>query len=486
MRALRAALVAAALLPGAASALAQADYRVYEERPRIFLERDRLERLRRDVDRQSLRWQALNGLITAGANFAEQPLVDALLYQAGADRDSGLRAVRWAVSSAANGLGTSAELRLVALVYDWCHDLFGPQERLAAGQALAASVESLLPMANLGAGPIRAAILAAIALAGEWDGSEAALASLLETHWQSDLGPGLQDGSLADDAASLIAVLEAALAVRHNLDRDPLEPGVDGLRSLARARLASYYPVDIETSEGLMRRPSRFGANEEEARAHAPLDRIAEMLMVAYEANLREFQFVQGWIRDETYLPRSTLLSPYEFLWVNPYLPGLTAESSPLVTHDRVRGRLYGRSSWQRRAAWLGYSQGRLELFANGDLSAADSMRGLAPVYFPESVAVPVAPPARIVISWEPSRSEAPQSVHVYLIGLRAGESYGLKIAGHPPRLIEAGAGGIAVIRSDPGVPKRDRIDFRRKVRIDIQPTLKPTRAGRPRPSLGR
>jgi len=486
VRGTRAVAFFSALLPLAASARAQAEYRVYEDHPRIFLEPERLVRLRRDVDRQSLRWQALHEMIQTGAAFEEQPLVDALLYQTEGDARAGRRAVQWCLASAPDGVGSSAELRMLALAYDWCHDLFDPADKSAVGGAMASAIEDVVPRANLGPGLIRAAILGSIALAGDWDGSEAALGALLETHWEADIRPGLEDGRIADDAGAMIAALEAGLAVRHNLDRDLLKPGFAALRALARCRLLSYYPADIETAEGRMRRPSRFGPDEAAARLQAPLDRIVEMLTVAYEANLREFQFVQGWIRDEAYLPRSTLLAPYEFLWVNPYLPGLTAESSPLIAHDSVRGRLFGRSTWEWPTTWIGYSEGRLEILAGGELSTTESMGGLSPVFFEEAVVVPLRPPGRVVLSWEPSRDKAPESVTVYLIGLAEGETYGLRIAGREPRLIRAGPGGIAIVRSDPGVPRRDRIDFRRRVRLDLQPTLKPTRPGRPPPSLTR
>ncbi len=484
MGALRAALATLAVISASGAAFAQAEFRVYEDHPRIFLEKGRLERLRRDVDRQSLRWQTLAGIVSGGRSFDEQPLVDALRFQAEGSAEAGQRAVRWAVARAGDGIGTAADLRLAALVYDWCHGLFEESQLLAVRDAMAAAIAELLPRAGIGPGLIRAAILASIALAGDWDGSEAALATLLSTHWRREVAPALAEGRLSDDAADLIATMEAALVVRHNLERDPLAADGGTIRSLAHCRLLSYYPVDIDTPQGRMRRPSRFGADEQAARDQAPLDRIAEMLLVAYEANLREFQFVQGWIRDEAYLSRSSLLAPYEFLWVNPYLPGLTAESSPLVAYDKIRGRLFGRSRWDGPSMWLGYSDGRLEILEGGELSATDSMGGLPPVYFPNAVAVPMRPPARVTLSWEPRREEAPESVRVYLIGLRGGETYGLRIGGREARLIEAGAGGVAVVHSDPGVPKRDRIDFRRKVRLEVKPTLKPTRPGRRAPSL--
>ena len=486
MSALRAATLGCALLSLSGTAFGQAEFRVYEDHPRLFLEPSRLQRLRKEVDRQSIRWQALSNLIAAETAFDEQPIVDALRFQVEGSEARGLASVAWSERLAENGIRTARELRQAALVYDWCYDLFDPSGRDALRDSMADAVSTLLPQAALGTGLIRAAILASISAAGDWEGSEAALATLLGTHWNTEVLPSLRSGVIGDDGGSLIAVLEAGLVVRNNLDWDPLQPGIEAVRSLVRCRMLSYYPLDIATERGTLRWPSLYGANEEQARQQAPLYRIAEMLLVAYEANLPEFQFLQGWIRDENYLLPSQLVAPYEFLWVNPYLPGLTSQSSPLLSHDQVRGRIFGRLSWDAPTTWLGYFGGRLEVLASGELSTTTSFGGLAPIYFPEAVVVPISPPAKISLSWEPSRDQAPENAKIYLIGLQAGETYGLRVSGREARLIRAGEGGIIVLRNDPNADKRDRIDLRRKVRLELRPTLKPTDPGRPQPTLRR
>lgn len=467
-------------------AAGQAEYRVYQERPRLFLEDGRLARLRRDVDRQTLRWQALTGLVENGTSFPEQPLVDALRFRVEEIEQPGRAAIGWATRLAGDGIHSAADLRQAALVYDWCRPLFDPGDRETVRAALADAVEAVLPSGSTSVGLVRAAILASIALAGDWNGSERALATLLETHWGADIRPALVSGQLADDGASLIAVLEASLAVRHNLETDLLRPATDALASLVRTRLLSYYPLDIETAEGRARRPSHFGADDHQAALQAPLYRIAELLLVAYESNLREFQFIQGWVRDDNYLLRSPMAAPYEFLWGNPYLPGLSAQSAPTLAHDPVRGRLFGRTRWERPATWIGYADGRLELLAEDGASATSSLDGLSPMYFPDAVVVPVRPPVKFSLAWQPAGKPPPEVVKIFLIGLRAGDTYGLKVGGRPARLVEAGPGGILVLRSDPSAPKRNRIDLRRKVRFDLRPTLRPTDPRRPPPTLGR
>ena len=486
MHASRVAIACCALLACAGRASGQAEYRVYEEHPRLFLDAGRLARLSKEVDRQSVRWRALRAHVDAGTVFPEQPLVDALRFQVEGSEVAGERAVEWSRQQAEDGIATAFDLRLAALVYDWCHQLFDSGTRATVRNAMAGAVAEVLPQAGLDPGLVRAAILASIALAGDWEGSEAALSDLLGTHWENEIRPALEIGGLSDDGATLIAILEASLAVRRNLETDLLRPASQALAGLVRTRLLAYYPLDIETSEGLARRPSRFGTDQRLASVQAPLYRIADMLLVAYESNLREFQFLQGLVHDDRYLLRSPMAVPYELLWVNPYLPGLTPQSAPTLAHDPVRGRLYARVGWQRPSTWIGYTQGRLQVLAGEELSATEDFDSLTPMYFPDAAVVPVVPPAKVVLAWQGNGENAPATAAIYFIGLQEGETYSLRVGGREARLVQAGAGGIFVLRSDANARKRDRIDLRNKVRLELRHTLKPTDPGRPRPSLNR
>ena len=486
MHASRVAIACCALLACVGRASGQAEFRVYEEHPRLFLDAGRLARLSKEVDRQSLRWRALRAHVDAGTVFPEQPLVDALRFQVEGDEVAGERAVEWSRELAEDRIATASDLRLAALVYDWCHQLFDAATRETVGDAMAGAVGEVLPQGGLDPGLLRAAILASISLAGDWEGSEAALSELLGTHWQNEIRPALRLGGLSDDGAALIAILETSLAVRRNLETDLLRPAAQALAALVRTRLLGYYPLDIETSGGIARRPSRFGTDEQLASVQAPLYRIADMLLVAYESNLREFQFLQGLVHDDRYLLRSPMALPYEFLWVNPYLPGLTPQSAPMLAHDPVRGRLYARLGWQRPSTWIGYAQGRLQVLSGDELSATADFESLSPMYFPDAAVVPVVPPAKVVLSWQGGRKNAPETAAIYFIGLREDETYSLRVGGRAARLVQAGKGGILVLRSDADSTKRDRIDLRNKVRVELRPTLKPTDPRRPRPSLKR
>ena len=161
-------------------------------------------------------------------------------------------------------------------------------------------------------------------------------------------------------------------------------------------------------------------------------------------------------------------------------------QSAPMLAHDPVRGRLYARLGWQRPSTWIGYAQGRLQVLSGDELSATADFESLSPMYFPDAAVVPVVPPAKVVLSWQGGRKNAPETAAIYFIGLREDETYSLRVGGRAARLVQAGKGGILVLRSDADSTKRDRIDLRNKVRVELRPTLKPTDPRRPRPSLKR
>ena len=60
--------------------------------------------------------------------------------------------------------------------------------------------------------------------------------------------------------------------------------------------------------------------------------------MVAYDTNAAESQLLQGWLMHDHFMLRGTFGAPYEFLWANPYQPGLSYYHVPLVYHNPDSG----------------------------------------------------------------------------------------------------------------------------------------------------
>ena len=308
------------LLP--VSAWAQTDYRIYEHHPRLFLQQRQLNRLRKDVERQATRWRHLHKLIENDAAFPEEPLVRAVQYQVTANEEAGNQAKQWVLEMAgsSNGFQNSEDLRLGAIVLDWCYALFSATEKRAAAEALGRGAQSILSPANQGIDAVRSAVLAAVAAAGDWPGSEPALETFFEQHWKPEILPALLRGELLNQGFEQIAVMEICHVIRKNLERDLWRDAPDVFRPLPRHLMLQYYPEPLQTEEGLFRRPAAPSAMELDVVRESSLRRIAEMLLVGYEAGWDEYGFLQGWLRHDAYSLNTPLGAVYEFLWVNPYL----------------------------------------------------------------------------------------------------------------------------------------------------------------------
>ena len=101
----------------------------------------------------------------------------------------------------------------------------------------------------------------------------------------------------------------------------------------------------------------------------AALARAAGLSMVAFDNNALENQFLQGWLIQDRFLMMTPFGAPYEFLWANPYQPGLSYYQLPLVFHDPNSGALFVRSGWDEDADWFGLDSGVAERFHDGHVT---------------------------------------------------------------------------------------------------------------------
>src|SRR5260370_38575796 len=88
----------------------------------------------------------------------------------------------------------------------------------------------------------------------------------------------------------------------------------------------------------------------------------------------------------DNFILRGTLGATYEFLWANPYQPGLSYYLVPLLFHDDMFGRLFMRSSWEENAKWLGYFHGELQNFDEGHLRVMSPQLITEPVWLTRAV----------------------------------------------------------------------------------------------------
>jgi hypothetical protein len=338
------------------------EYRVYSEHPRLILTPQRLRLLKRERERESQRWRQFDLLVKGSASLPE-PGFSLALYYAVADGNAvGKRAVQWALSPAAD------DLRQLALVYDWCQPVLTPPQ----STALAAKIRRQLskePAPTDGLAGMRDRALAMIATADDpKHAEEAALSELIGHWWRMQYAPALGAGSTTLTLPDLYPLLEILHAVRDNLTID-LRNGAPGyFAHLAKYLVMGNYPAPYRAPENEFRIPMYFGRTDSSQPDlnRAALARAAGLSMVAYDSNGLENQFLQGWLIQDRFSLMTSFGAPYEFLWANPYQPGLSYFQLPLVYHDENSGALFVRSAWDEDADWFGLYGGGAELFHEG------------------------------------------------------------------------------------------------------------------------
>src|ERR1700719_942259 len=83
------------------------EYRVYTEHPRLFLRPQRLRLLKRERERQSMRWRQFDALVSGNAAMPEPGFALGLYYAVTGNAAVGKRALDWA-------LGPGSDLRQLA------------------------------------------------------------------------------------------------------------------------------------------------------------------------------------------------------------------------------------------------------------------------------------------------------------------------------------------------------------------------------------
>lgn len=357
-------LVLSSLIPAAlGQTAADEDFHVYTDAPRLFLTKARLRLLQRERERQSMRWEQLNALLSGGAAMPEPGFAWALDYQVARDPASARKAIDWALDT--SHADSRADLRELALVFDWC----APVMTAAQSDRLGAKIEQSLKIA-MQQDDIRAhsaRILAAIAIADRLpDHAESILHSEIESWWRGTVIKNVHDGH-AIPREQIYWIYETLHAVRDNLRVDLRDSAQAYFESLPLDHLASHYPAPYQGPDNDYRIPI-YVRNGDPDLAEAVLSRAAELAMVAYDSNASQIQFVQGWLMQDRFLMRGAAGAVYEFLWANPYQPGLSYDQSPLIFHDPFTGHVFARTSWDEDATWIGYFDGHLQLFSNGQV----------------------------------------------------------------------------------------------------------------------
>jgi hypothetical protein len=415
---------------------------VSTDHPRLLLPPARLRLLKRERERSSTRWQQLQLLMTGNAPMPERGFSLALYYKVSGDANYGHKAIDWA-------LGPGNDLRQLALVYDWCQDLLTP----AQNRALAARLEKGMAAAaaNDSVASIRSRAFAAVALFDHVpDSPQRELQRVVRTWWEGKIVPALKSGKAVIMREDAYALMELLHAIRDSTIIELRESIPRFFKDYPIEHLLSYYPAAYPAPENDYYIGATRDTREPDLQA-AALSRAAEFAMVAYDLNAAESQVLQGWLMHDRYMMRSTFGAPYEFLWANPYQPGLSYTLVPLVYHNADFGKLFVRSSWEEGARWFGYFDGVMQIFENGQRGFVNAQRVKEPMQLKEALIC-------FAQSTQKFRLKLDEEQAVFILGLQPRRTYDVEIDDQEMVEMDTDPGGILVF---PDLPHGKEVGLR-------------------------
>ena len=375
-----------------------------------------------------MRWQQFDALIGGNAPMPEPGFAQALYYRVAGNADAGKKAVAWALGAGAN------DLRQQALVYDWCQDLMTEAQK----HDLAARLEKAItqPPGTDTIASVRGRVLAAVALFDDVPKTpERELERVVRSWWLGKMTPAIQAGKSVVGRDDAYALFELLHAMRDNTTIDLRESTGQFFRDFPIEHLMSYYPEifagpDTDYYIGAEAKPV------EPDFQLAALSRAAELAMVAYDTIAAPTQVLQGWLMHDRFILKSTFGTPYEFLWANPYQPGLSYYHVPLVYHNPDFGKLFIRSSWENGARWFGFFDGVTQVFDEGRVTVLAPQKLSGSMSFQEA-AVCFAQSAR-QFHLKLDEEEA-----VFVLGLAPLKTYLVEVDDEELQEVETDRGGI-------------------------------------------
>ncbi|MBI2689365.1 MAG: hypothetical protein HYX27_23920 [Acidobacteria bacterium] len=400
----RAALCTLAAAAAPAQQSQDEDFQVYGENPRLFLNARRLRLLKRERERTSARWTQLETLIAGRAQMAEPGFAHSLYYAISGSQEFGKQAIQFALQT--------KDLRQQAIVFDWCQPLLSEEQNKRLAGRLRQALTG--PPAKRDISTMRDRALAAVAI-----GHKEELERLVKQWWRKEAAPGIRAGSYRYSREDSYALFEMLHAIRDGLQIDLREDAPRYFKELPAYHILSYYPATFPAAENEYRVPFYDGDGDPDLRV-AALARAADLAMVAFDTNAQETQFVQGWLIHDRFLMRGVFGIVYEFLWANPYQPGLSYYHLPLSMHAATAGRLALRSSWEDDATWFHYADRKVQFFEDGRRKD----RGLASPA-PVEIGGTVVHFGRDQMKFQPANAENQKA---YVIGLAPNSRYDVEI----------------------------------------------------------
>jgi hypothetical protein len=422
--------------PPNAEALAAAnagpeEFKVTGEHPRLLLPARRLRLLKREKERKSIRWEQFETQMASKVDLPELGFALALHYIAGDNQTSGKQAVQWA-------LGPATDLRQLAIVFDWCQGILSESQSKTLINKLVQGIQREAKSDTTAS--VRGRVLAAAALADHVpDLPEKTLRDIFQNWWMGKVVPAIRKNRNALARNDGYPLLEIMHVFRDNLNHDMRDNALAFFRDYPVHRVISYYPATYPAPENVYRIPMYPGLGEPDIK-EAALSRAADLSIVAFDANALEHQFVQGWLIQDRFLMRGAFGIPYEFLWANPYQPGLSYHHLPHYFHDPKSGILFLRSNWEEDAVWLAYNAGTMELFMDGKRSGLQPRAIREPLQIGENIVMVGENP----IKWS---LNLPGDTHYFIIGFKPNTNYEMEVDDEELREVRTDAGGILALR---------------------------------------
>lgn len=400
---------------------------VSTEHPRLFLRPARLRTLKRERDRGTVRWQQFATLMAEHTPMPEPALAGAMYYQVAGDADSGRSAISWA-------LGPDSDLRQQALVFDWCQDLLTEAQQHALMDRMQKEMSQSASDDRIPA--VRSRLLAAIVLFDHVPGIPGReLNRIVRGWWDGKMVPALAAGTAAVPRDETFDLYELLHAMRDNTNLDLRESARAFFEDLPTGHLISYYPAPYEAPENDYYLGAQPQAGEPDTRK-AARSRIAGLAMVAYDTNALQSQILQGWLMHDRFILRGAFGAPYEFLWANPYQPGLSYYHAPLAWHSSVFGKLFVRASWDDGSDWFGDFDGVMQWFHDGHLAVVTPGTSPAPIPLGNTAVCFAHATHRFSVGLE-------EDSVVYIVGLEPHHTYQIEVDDEEMYDAESDSGGI-------------------------------------------
>ncbi len=285
--------------------------------PRLLLTPKLLRRLQRDHQRQTVRWLNLERRVQTVPDSSERGFELALYYVITHDQERGREAVQWA-------LRHSCEQRQIALVLDWVADEISPEDRTRLEQARC--------------------------------GNSSAFDSI------EQIRDNLFSASIrGEDVHAMIA--KQWPFVRTTIERGPTPSSIYALSEfLITARSTERTDLRADDPHFFSLLPKEFLLSLKPEQAEHPpwIAHAAALALVTVDPNLENSQFLQGWAMEDRQMLREGPGVAYEFLWGDPYLPGVAYQNMDPWIYD-PSGRLFARADWSADSCWIAVTPAKFE-----------------------------------------------------------------------------------------------------------------------------